>query len=297
MWTRYFYQVTETAILYYEKKYDLGTFVGFVDRALVKGIESLGEALGDGGRKLYTAKIDVGGAYHWTLASAKAQTRAALCMELEPLSEQGSFTPTSFQIRKAKKGPRSPVPFAGSPSSANSTSSPRKTNKIDARQFLIRTLSHYEGEWDKSGNKETETARSKKLAGVMEQLVEDDKLLTIKGGSIFDELEALIDDMIAHDEEPLVIQTIRGTIGRYSAKTQRNATMSVGALRANVIATISSRNQRGPSSVTDLWSPSPDIPAAGTLELNSALASQMLAKLGGDDEDEEEEEEEQDNDD
>lgn len=210
-------------------------------------------------------------------------------MEIEPQHE-GAFTPKSFQIRKARQGksPRSPM-VMGSPSSVGvggQKTTGQQPVKPDPLQWLARSLSFYEGEWDKSAATETPTVRSKKLEQVLDDLiVTDEKLLTLKGGSIFDELETLIDDMWKNNEQTLVQQTVRSTIGRHSGKLpgQHYATMAAGKLRGTVIDTIAKKKKdRRALTVEDLWSK--DIPATGTLVINPDIASQMLEKLNRSDE-------------
>jgi hypothetical protein len=213
-------------------------------------------------------------------------------MEIEP-QQEGSFTPKSFQIRKARQGksPRSPMAtMMGAPPSSVVAGGQKTTAqqpvKPDPLQWLARSLSFYEGEWDKSAATETPTVRSKKLEHVLDDLIgTDEKLLTLKGSSIFDELETLIDEMWKNNEQALVQQTIRSTIGRHSGKLPgQYATMTAGKLRGTVIDTLAKKKQkdRRAVSVEDLWSR--DIPATGTLVINPDIASKMLEKLNKSDE-------------
>ena len=184
-WRRFFFTVSPQVLLYYESKFDSSSLSGFVDRSLISRLDSLGEDFVEG-KKLFTFRIHLLGDTVWTIGARKTSTRLAFLNELEPHNE-GAMTPKSFMVRKTQKASGKSL-FAETSPKVRDASDCTKKNP-EPLQFLARTLSCYEGEFDRS--KESESVRAKRLESVLDEVMnneEDEKLMTVKE-SVWENLE------------------------------------------------------------------------------------------------------------
>lgn len=95
-----------------------------------------------------------------------------------------------------------------------------------------------------------------------------------------DELLALLDDMVACGETPLIQQTVRRVIQTRVAATHQLAPACAAHLRNTFVATVSAaRMRRNPGSVMELWNDGVAPPDSDTLLIDSDQYDTIMGAL------------------
>lgn len=240
-WKRFFFSLSDTALLYYSKKTDAGSLVGFLDRKLILSAGSIIQEEMHEGRAFFVWSIKIENDCVWTLAASKAQKRTQFLAALEA-DNSGSFTPTSF--RKAR--PKKSIPTTGRALFDHS----RVANTTrDPLTFIANSLGCYESEYDQTIGL-TDSMRVRNLELSLDELLgfgdTELSLLSIKE-STMEKLEREIEELLKNDvdgeTEKLIRSTLKRTICRHFRNNNFGATLGASQLRKQVVDTL----QRRPS--------------------------------------------------